>query len=225
MVLAKLELVAFMALAACAAAVMIGMTLAGPPVPGIQPPSHEARTSEAESPIVPGTGFTNVPKTDRGIPESQPPIPAEEKGNPIIAVPERRRSVLGEQVERAIRDGVRFLKAQQRPNGDWADFDADAKTGTTSLVTLALLSAGEKPDSPTVRKALEYLRGFGPDDLRSTYAISLQTQVFAAAEPRARPVADHGQRRVAGERSDSSRRRGLLARLVELHQYQAHQAR
>ena len=55
--------------------------------------------------------------------------------------------------------------------------------GTTSLVTLALLSAGEKPDSPSVRKALEYLRNFGPDDLRSTYAISLQTQVFAAAEP------------------------------------------
>ena len=57
------------------------------------------------------------------------------------------------------------------------------RTGVTSLVTLALLAAGEKPDSPAVRKALEYLRGFGPDDLHSTYAISLQTQVFAAAEP------------------------------------------
>ena len=51
------------------------------------------------------------------------------------------------------------------------------------MVTLALLTAGEKPDSPTISKALEYLRGFGPNDLHSTYAISLQTMVFAAADP------------------------------------------
>ena len=86
-------------------------------------------------------------------------------------------------MERAIRGGVQYLKAQQRPDGDWADVEQEARTGTTSLVTLALLTAGEKPDSPAIRKALEYLRGFGPDDLRSTYAIALQTMVFAAAEP------------------------------------------
>ncbi len=54
---------------------------------------------------------------------------------------------------------------------------------TTSLITLALLTAGEKPDSPIVRKAVDYLRNSGPNDLRSTYAIALQTMVFAAAEP------------------------------------------
>ena len=88
-----------------------------------------------------------------------------------------------EEVERAIREGVRFLKSQQRNDGSWADVENDARTGVTSMVTLALLTAGEKPESKAVRDALEYLRGFSPGDLRSTYAISLQTMVFAAADP------------------------------------------
>ena len=100
-----------------------------------------------------------------------------------MAVRKRRLSPFGEQVERAIRGGVQFLKARQRPDGSWADVENDAKTGVTSLVTLALLAADEKPDSPAIRKALAFLRGFGADNLRSTYAISLQTMVFAAAEP------------------------------------------
>ncbi len=92
-------------------------------------------------------------------------------------------NVTREEVERAIREGVRYLKSQQRADGSWSDVENEAKTGTTSLVTLALLTAGEKPESPTIHKALDYLRGFGPNDLKSTYAIALQTMVFAAAEP------------------------------------------
>ena len=48
---------------------------------------------------------------------------------------------------------------------------------------IALLTAGEKPGSPAIQRALEFLRQFTPDQLNSTYAISLQTMVFAAAEP------------------------------------------
>ncbi|HEX3447464.1 MAG TPA: DUF4159 domain-containing protein [Isosphaeraceae bacterium] len=92
-------------------------------------------------------------------------------------------AVTREEVERAIRDGVRYLKGLQHPNGSWSDVENEAKTGTTSLITLALLTAGESPESQAIRKALEYLRGFGPNDLHSTYAVSLQTMVFAAAEP------------------------------------------
>ena len=92
-------------------------------------------------------------------------------------------AVTSEQVERAIRDGVRFLKGQQRPDGSWPEVEEKANTGTTSLITLALLTAGEKPDSPVILKALDYLRNFGPDRLRNTYAISLQTMAFAAADP------------------------------------------
>jgi hypothetical protein len=93
-------------------------------------------------------------------------------------------AVTREEVERAIREGVRYLKSlPQRPDGSWSDVESEAKTGTTSLITLALLTAGERPDSPVVRKAVDYLRGSGPNDLKSTYAIALQTMVFAMAEP------------------------------------------
>ena len=91
--------------------------------------------------------------------------------------------VTREEVEKAIRDGVRFLISRQNPNGSWTDADQRAHTGTTGLVTLALLTAGEKPDSPAIRRALEYLEGFSAAQLNSTYAVSLQTMVFAAADP------------------------------------------
>jgi hypothetical protein len=94
-----------------------------------------------------------------------------------------RGGVTGQEVENAIRDGMRFLKTRQRPDGSWPEVEGRANTGTTSLVTLALLTAGEKQDSPTIRASLDYLRAFGPLQLRSTYAIGLQTMVFAAGDP------------------------------------------
>jgi Domain of unknown function (DUF4159) len=103
-----------------------------------------------------------------------------------VAMDAARPSAAGvtrEEVERAIREGVRFLKSQQRDDGSWPDVEGDARSGTTSLVTLALLTAGERPDSPTIRKSLDLLRKLRPEDLRSTYAIGLQTMVFAAADP------------------------------------------
>lgn len=101
---------------------------------------------------------------------------------PLLTSPVRG-AVTREEVERAIKEGVRFLKQEQRGDGSWSDVDNDAHTGSTSLVTLALLTAGEPVNSPTIRRALGYLRNFGPDELKSTYAVSLQTMVFAAAEP------------------------------------------
>jgi Domain of unknown function (DUF4159)/Sigma-70, region 4 len=92
-------------------------------------------------------------------------------------------SILGGEVERSIGDGVRFLKQQQEDDGSWKDLDARSKTGMTSVVTLALLAAGERPGSPTIDRTLVFLRSFGPDQLNSTYAIALQTMVFATADP------------------------------------------
>ena len=126
--------------------------------------------------------------------------------------------VTSEEVEQAIREGVRFLKERQRTDGSWTDADAAARTGTTSLVTLALLTAGEKPDSPVIQRALEFLRQFKPDQLNSTYAISLQTMVFAAAEPGTRPAAHPCECRMARARPDQVRRPDALARILELSQ-------
>src|SRR6516165_9177188 len=86
--------------------------------------------------------------------------------------PSARAGVTSEQVERAIREGVRFLKDRQRPDGSWADVDRAAMTGPTSLAALALMTAGEKASSPTIQRALSFLRQFTPDQLNSTYSIS-----------------------------------------------------
>ena len=98
-------------------------------------------------------------------------------GQPALA------DITSEKVERAIRNGVRYLKGKQGPDGSWGDVDQAARTGPTSLAVLALLTAGEKPGTPTIQRALAHLRQFGPDQLNSTYSISLQTMAFAAAEP------------------------------------------
>jgi len=116
-------------------------------------------------------------KTKPPEPPPPPPPPPQPSQDPWHLSP------LGAQVDRAVRDGIRYLKQQQRPDGAWEDSDQQAKTATTSMVTLALMTAGEKPDSPLIKKALEHLRLFGPERLKSTKAIALQTMVFAAAEP------------------------------------------
>ena len=100
-------------------------------------------------------------------------------------MPRASAAVTREEVERAIASGVRYLLRQQRADGSWPEVEDDARTGTTSLVTLALLTAGEPVDAPHIQRSLEYLRKFDPGQLDSVYAVSLQTMVFAAASPKA----------------------------------------
>jgi hypothetical protein len=94
-----------------------------------------------------------------------------------------RAAITSGEVERAIRDGVRFLKERQKADGSWAEVEGQTQCGTTCLVTLALLTAGEKVDSPAIQQALAYLRQLDTEKINSTYGIGLQTMVFAAAEP------------------------------------------
>ncbi len=203
MVLVKVKLAALASFAAgvtVALAVLVVLTLDGPlgqRARGVEPARRQARAPVANQPFVPTTQLKNVAKTEVGIPKSQlaiagreqviryeeKVIPREDNVDVIVAAPGRRLSPFDERVERAIREGARFLKAQQNDDGSWADIDKESKTGVTSLVTLALLASGEKPDSAPIRKAVDYLRDFTPNVLRSTYAISLQTMVFAAADP------------------------------------------
>jgi Domain of unknown function (DUF4159)/A-macroglobulin TED domain len=92
--------------------------------------------------------------------------------------------VTREEVERAIQEGVRYLKKEQRDDGSWTEVDGRrAPKGTTALVTLALLTAGEKPDEIHVAKALAHLQESSAPDLNSTYSVALQTMVFTAADP------------------------------------------
>ena len=149
---------------------------------------HVSATKNAEKAVAPPRDATppavvvDAGKVQAPTPAQRPTTLVEEKRGQIGA-PWHRLSPFDEQVDRAIRGAVKFLREQQRADGSWPESDDRFKTGTTSQATLALLSAGERPDSPTVRAALDYLRGFGSNDLKSTYEIALQTMVFAAAEP------------------------------------------
>src|SRR5437016_461074 len=84
------------------------------------------------------------------------------------------------QVIAAIDHGVAFLKREQLPRGNWAEF-GQYDCGVTSLCTLSLLNSGLTVDDPSVQKAVAYLRGV---ELDKTYSVSLQTMVLCAAEPK-----------------------------------------
>ena len=107
-------------------------------------------------------------------------------GLPLFAIAPApaRGAVTRDEVENAIREGVRYLKKRQGPDGTWPDGGEVPRAGTTCLATLALLTAGEPANSPNVARALKNLRELGPEQLRSVYTVALQTMVFAAAEPR-----------------------------------------
>ncbi len=172
MFLANARLAAAIA-GAGAAVILLGIALVGMPTRGAQ---RIEAGAIAAAPLAPG-------ERGRGILENFAVTARTGQVFRIVARPEHRATALGQDVERAIRDGVRFLKSKQRPDGSWADIEQDARTGPTSLAVLALLAAGEKADSPAIERALELLRGSRPEDLHSTYAIALQTMVFAGATP------------------------------------------
>lgn len=89
--------------------------------------------------------------------------------------------VTAEQVRRSIADGVAYLKSQQnKVDGSWGEA-VGQPGGLSSLVMLALLSAGEDPRGETLQRGLKYLEELGNPQM--TYATSLQTMVFCAADP------------------------------------------
>jgi prenyltransferase beta subunit len=94
-----------------------------------------------------------------------------------------RGDVTAKQVEDAIRSGVRYLVRQQQADGSWPDADVRAHTGTTSLVMLSLLTAGERIGAPHIDNGLAFLERMSTNDLGRTYSVALQTMVFAAADP------------------------------------------
>ncbi len=88
--------------------------------------------------------------------------------------------VSAQQVARAIERGRKFLLSKQSKNGSWTGYPAQPGA-MTALCTLALINAGEDPQSPQIQKSLTYLRQLGKPT--KTYATSLQTMVFCAASP------------------------------------------
>ncbi len=96
----------------------------------------------------------------------------------VIATPTSEAAVTAADVERSIRDGIAYLRNVQNPDGSWS-----GQVGTSALVTLALLTAGEPVEAPHMVRALNNLRRTSPMELNNTYAVSLQVMAFAAADP------------------------------------------
>ena len=86
--------------------------------------------------------------------------------------------VTREEVEQAIKNGIGFLLKIQRPDGSWGK-----QPGETALVTLALLTAGESPNSEPIRRAIDGLCNVQVPPASETYTTALMTMVFAAADP------------------------------------------
>ncbi len=86
-------------------------------------------------------------------------------------------------VSAAIEKCISFLIAEQMKDGDrkgsWTGY-LEYGTGQTSLVTLALLSAGKNAKSPEISRALTYIRANKP---KKTYEAALRVMVLCAAEP------------------------------------------
>jgi hypothetical protein len=98
----------------------------------------------------------------------------------LVAIVEPLRGdVSAEQVRGAIDRGTGYLLAQQRHDGSWQETKG-YPGGVSALCVLALLNAGVEPNHEEIQKALRYLRTIQPT---MTYVVSLQTMVFARAEP------------------------------------------
>jgi hypothetical protein len=96
-----------------------------------------------------------------------------------------REAISPEQVRRAIRDGVGFLKSRQQADGSWPNIPNQHQhvAGINGLIAHALLTAGESPASPHLAAALKFLEQFSPEEIDGTYSVALQTMAFAESDP------------------------------------------
>lgn len=91
-----------------------------------------------------------------------------------------QKSLSSKDVEQAIEKSVHYLWQGQGPDGGWPEGMAEYPRGVSCLTTLALLNSGEDPDSPQMRRALNYVT---EAQLKKTYTVSLQTMTMCAANP------------------------------------------
>jgi hypothetical protein len=96
--------------------------------------------------------------------------PKNKSGDPLV-----------EQVNKAIQNGIRYLRGKQLKDGSWeVDFFGKMRYqgGWTCLSMLALLNAGVPPNDKMIQRGLEYLRKLNTE---YTYVRALQTMVFVEA--------------------------------------------
>ena len=88
-------------------------------------------------------------------------------------------SLTAEKVRKAINRGVDNLKKSQKSDGTWLGVSG-YEGGTTALITLALLNAGESPSSPQIQKSIKVIQAI---PRAKTYEVSLRVMALSAADP------------------------------------------
>lgn len=83
----------------------------------------------------------------------------------------------GDDVRRAIERGVAYLRREQVAHGGW--LEQHYPGGETALATFALLTAGEPPGAPHMRRALERVRDTPNEHV---YVVSLKILALTAAD-------------------------------------------
>jgi len=96
---------------------------------------------------------------------------------PLAARP-AHADVTADQVRHALARGVRKIQSLQNDDGSWSERYYPG--GETALATLAMLQAGERPDSAAVQRALQFL---SRSQNQHTYATALKLIVLAQADP------------------------------------------
>lgn len=85
-----------------------------------------------------------------------------------------------ERVRESIRGGLDVLRSLQNADGTW-DEHSGQPGGVTALCALAMVSAGERPDSPGLKRAFSQLRAI-PEARNSVYSTSLIVMALAMSE-------------------------------------------
>ena len=91
------------------------------------------------------------------------------------------KDVSAEAVRQSVAQGVRFLKDQRSRNGSWAKLTQIGDV--TALATLALLNAGEDPNSPLIKGSLDYIDSEMHEEVLTTYSAGLKIMALAMADP------------------------------------------
>lgn len=101
------------------------------------------------------------------------------------------------EIDKAISQGVEFLKGQQADNGMW---NTGHTLGATALATLALLESGVPVNDPAVSRPLNQVRQQIPQNTH-TYTVSLAIMLLdRAGDKRDRPlIKSLGERLAAGQ--------------------------
>ncbi|MEZ6096461.1 MAG: prenyltransferase/squalene oxidase repeat-containing protein [Pirellulaceae bacterium] len=103
---------------------------------------------------------------------------------PVVLAQEQFATPDPEAVKTCIERAVDYLKNNQGESS-WREYNNDPrfKGGTTALAVLALITAGEDPNTPEMRKALQFIERTPNMERRSVYGIALRILVLLAADP------------------------------------------